>query len=167
MRPFYLLAIFFITFVLSSSAQASIWNWSFDTVSDGTVSGTLTTIETGYLSGNYTVSDPSFTVVDAGSTGLPVGLYSQSIGFSFNWNATTGISTPLESGLWFLVTAVDNDIFYSFSDKSIDYSIANGIPNEGNNFQISPVPIPAALWLFMSGLIGLVWKGRQARQSTA
>jgi hypothetical protein len=27
------------------------------------------------------------------------------------------------------------------------------------------VPIPAAVWLFMSGLIGLVWKGRKAHQA--
>ena len=31
----------------------------------------------------------------------------------------------------------------------------------------SVVPLPAAAWLFMSGLLDLVWKGRKARQSVA
>ena len=31
----------------------------------------------------------------------------------------------------------------------------------------SVVPLPAAAWLFMSGLIGLVWKGRKARETFA
>ena len=35
----------------------------------------------------------------------------------------------------------------------------------GGPFQAAPVPIPAAAWLFMSGLISLVWKGRKARKS--
>ena len=31
----------------------------------------------------------------------------------------------------------------------------------------TPVPIPAAAWLFMSGLVGLIWKGHKSRQSIA
>lgn len=31
--------------------------------------------------------------------------------------------------------------------------------------EASQVPLPAAAWLFMSGLVGLVWKGRKASQS--
>ena len=37
--------------------------------------------------------------------------------------------------------------------------------NDGGPFQAAPVPIPAAAWLFMSGLISLVWKGRKVRKS--
>ena len=38
----------------------------------------------------------------------------------------------------------------------------NSFSTEGLYAFAAPVPIPAAAWLFMSGLIGLVWKGRQA-----
>jgi hypothetical protein len=31
----------------------------------------------------------------------------------------------------------------------------------------TPVPVPAAAWLFASGLLGLVWKGCKARQSVS
>lgn len=31
----------------------------------------------------------------------------------------------------------------------------------------TPIPVPAAAWLFMSGIISLVWKGRKVRQSVA
>ncbi|MEM8845454.1 MAG: hypothetical protein AAGB35_10495 [Pseudomonadota bacterium] len=31
----------------------------------------------------------------------------------------------------------------------------------------SPVPIPAAAWLFMSGILGLIWKCRKADKTTA
>lgn len=31
--------------------------------------------------------------------------------------------------------------------------------------QVAPIPIPAAAWLFASGIIGLVWKSRKVRQS--
>lgn len=31
----------------------------------------------------------------------------------------------------------------------------------------SPIPVPATAWLFISGLLGLVYKGRKARQSVA
>lgn len=32
---------------------------------------------------------------------------------------------------------------------------------------VQPVPVPAAVWLFMSGLLGLVYKGRKAGQAAA
>ena len=41
------------------------------------------------------------------------------------------------------------------------------LPYDGDLPQATPVPLPAAAWLFMSGLIGLVWKGRKTRQSAA
>lgn len=31
--------------------------------------------------------------------------------------------------------------------------------------QVAPIPVPAAAWLFASGIIGLVWKSRKVRQS--
>lgn len=51
--------------------------------------------------------------------------------------------------------SLDIQTFFADSDEPFYYVKA------------SVVPVPAAVWLFMSGLLGLVWKGRKARQAAA
>jgi len=42
---------------------------------------------------------------------------------------------------------------------------AGDTANFNTSFEVSPVPVPAAVWLFGSGLLGLVGVARRARQS--
>ena len=50
-------------------------------------------------------------------------------------------------------------------DTSVE--LDNNIESEFTYAKATVVPIPAAAWLFMSGLLGLVYKGRKARQAAA
>ena len=58
-----------------------------------------------------------------------------------------------------IVISESNNVVSASNDDVVSTS------NDGGPFQAAPVPIPAAAWLFMSGLISLVWKGRKVRKS--
>jgi hypothetical protein len=65
-----------------------------------------------------------------------------------------GISTELTS----LPMAATN---YALTDSALVYGMGDsGTPGSAGRFQPSPVPLPAAAWLFCSGLAGLVGIGR-------
>ena len=172
--------LFTITFILfslfvSANAQAmSVWNWEIFATTGGPITGTLMTSTDGYAAGTYTLT--SFTVLDAGMTGMPTGDYDFNLlsgaatAYRLEWDGTMLTGT-------FTVDGMDNGVnsFWEFQngDSTIDIDRDNAFwrPGDelftGGDFQITPVPIPAATWLFMSGLIGLISKGHKARQSVA
>lgn len=56
-----------------------------------------------------------------------------------------------------------DDLTGNFLPCSACYGSYDGVTDTEINFSASPVPIPAAVWLFGSGLIGLVGIGRRRR----
>ena len=58
-----------------------------------------------------------------------------------------------------VVSASNDDVVSASNDDVVSTS------NDGGPFQATPVPIPAAVGLFISGLISLVWKGRKVPKS--
>jgi hypothetical protein len=177
-----LFATTFILFALlvTSQAQALTWSWSFDDVA-----GTFTTNSIGmtpYENGIYTLTDISVDVV--GDSGLPIGSVSDGTWIediapsTFMW--TDGVASDFEQGIfpsWAFCTPPGCGIepYYDFffdddgADAFFTESGGNFMKVAGGPLSITPapVPVPAAAWLFMSGLLGLVWKSRKARQSVA
>jgi hypothetical protein len=156
MKRLFVATLTLCAFFIASSAHASMWNWSFDTT-EGTVAGTLTTMQPGYGAGIYDIIE--LQVTDNASTMMLLGNYNKVTSSQFTWN-DPGIGAI--SGKW-----LNNLSLIEFFSTDNIFWEAKNIPGEtpGNNLQITPVPIPAAAWLFMSGLLGLVWKGRKVRQS--
>ena len=74
-----------------------------------------------------------------------------------------------DEGPWFAYLIESDAVFIQLcTNADGDCSLAslfNDLSTEGFYAIAAPVPVPAAAWLFMSGLIGLLWKGRKARQS--
>lgn len=55
-----------------------------------------------------------------------------------------------------LVTSLDTLNDFYFKGLELYFSDAGGFPEVYGSFDIAPVPIPAAAWLFGSGLLGLI-----------
>ena len=59
-----------------------------------------------------------------------------------------------------------SDIGNSYTNFILDPDIWTGVQYEfdiyGNDPLISSVPLPAAIWLFGSGLVGLIWGSRES-----
>ena len=82
------------------------------------------------------------------------------LGFDTNSNPDF---SDLASAVSFGVVVANNNT--SPSDDERILTTEWGLDNF--KVELTPIPVPAAAWLFMSGLIGLVWKGRKAHQSIA
>lgn len=83
--------------------------------------------------------------------------------FDFSSVDNTGMAIDSEN----LITSFDvlNSTFPRKILRLQFLNTVNGAPMEviGNNVQLEPVPIPAAVWLFGSGLIGLIGVARRKK----
>ena len=144
------------TFTLGSTDTFFASNWS-------TSGGTL------YTAGTYTVStvDPA-PGVSGGSYTFTVGAGQLGAMVDFAWSTTTGIDVLM---IWNVATS-GGMTTYTMTDPD-----GNGIMGTGMidgpfvgfnaNFNMSAVPVPAAVWLLGSGLLGLVGVARRRKALAA
>lgn len=175
MKRLFISTLILLGLLLSANAQASLWNWACDDCDHGPISGTLMTSEMGYGAQKYSVT--TFELIDNGGTSLPTGIYDVTGGPSFtplifDWTGSAAMNFFNDDGAgsgWnldrstvgfhgFLEIQASGSLIWQLFEISSDiFPIGDGT----GTFEITPVPIPAAAWLFMTGLIGLVWKGRK------
>jgi len=94
-------------------------------------------------------------VQDYEGAGLVTGYFDGGGSITQGISATVGISTVLFDGSWVNLTSIDivfdTDSFNTF-----------GIVPALDNITLQAVPVPAAVWLFGSALVGLGWFRRKA-----
>lgn len=136
------------TFSLASTDTFFALNWS---TSGGTLFGP----------GTYTVStvDP-LPGVSGGTYTFTVGAGQMGGQIDFAWGGTTGIDVVM---VW---NVVGNT--YTSSDWDTNGTPGAGMidgpfPGFSANFNMTAVPVPAAVWLFGSGLLGLVGVARRKK----
>jgi len=112
--------------------------------------------------GTYTHStvDPAPAVSGGSYTGITVGAGQLGGTIDFAWGATTGIDVVM---VWDVVgntyTSTDWD-----GDGILGAGMIDGpFPGFSANFNMTTVPVPAAVWLFGSGLMGLVGVARRKK----
>ena len=128
--------------IITTNAHAAFMsNWSVDSLTAGKLFGKMMIIE------NYSGGMKYITSLDeADKTSM--------------WNGLTASKADMEAaggGSLMISCYLGGCIILSESNNVVSTS------DDGGPLQAAPVPVPAAAWLFMSGLIGLVWKGRKAR----
>ena len=174
MKRLLITSLFLFSLLVTSNAQAMlVWNWSFDELS-----GTFTTDGTEYMTGTIYVLDV-LTVTNTGTTGLPAGntldtyVQMEPGDYEFLYAADTNNFTFLvpdsPSNFWSFFLSSDMEVGLGFVTNIAIGPLGTWKNGEVEGFGpltvTAPVPIPAAAWLFMSGLVGLIWKGRKARQA--
>ena len=119
---------------------------------DGTVNG-LTIGGIGFLNGTWSISDPSITHIAFKSAGY------------FILGEVTSTSGTWDNTDWDLTLAICPDTICTAGPRA--YTWADFTNNGGkiaelsNARAFSVVPVPAAVWLFGSGLLGLVGVARR------
>lgn len=129
------------------------------TVTDGTVNG-LTISGIGSLSGNWSVTDTSITHIAFKSDGYFI--LGKRTALSGTWDNTNFTAT---TG-WDLSVVMCPDTICTAGPRL--YNALTDFTNNGSQFAnlsnaraFSVVPVPAAVWLFGSGLLGLVGFARR------
>jgi hypothetical protein len=118
------------------------------------------------------MSDPqllSFAVLgaDDGSDSLLIG--SNPHGLSINY-AVSELHNGVEFGIQGLLTSgavpfiAHQDLLVRFMAGSADLNASSGMLEDDHLLQMQVVPVPAAVWLFGSGLLGLVAVARRRRK---
>jgi hypothetical protein len=103
---------------------------------------TTNTSDPAYANGNYNAALETFTVNAAGSTSSSLPFYVLTSG-----RATTSIGTTTQyAGTWSVDLTAD----------TLTYTVAGGT---------APVPLPASVWLMISGLAGVAVLGRRRKSS--
>ncbi|MCW8923409.1 MAG: VPLPA-CTERM sorting domain-containing protein [Gammaproteobacteria bacterium] len=144
----------------------NIGGGAWDVASTQTFFGSIWTAHSGTTFGPGTYT---FDTVEAGSiTGVVVGAGQIGGHILFNWGATSDIDVV---NVWDVTAGV-----YTSTDVVAGNPAGpNGTPGSGMidgpfltyeanfSFDTNPVPVPAAVWLFGSGLLGLVGVARRKK----
>ena len=124
------------------------------TNTDGTVNG-LTISGINFLTGTWSISDPSITHIAFKSDGY------------FILGEVTAMSGSWDNADWDFTLAICPDTICSPGPRAYtadDFTTNGGqIAALSNARAFSVVPVPAAVWLFGSGLLGLVGVARRKR----
>ena len=124
---------------------------------------------------NFTVDtqDPGAGVSGGSYTSVVVGPGQIGGSIKFNWGATTGIDViqvwDVSGSTWTSTDALcsgDASAVGFCGDGILGTGMIDGpFPGFNANFDFTAVPVPAAVWLFGSGLVGLVGVARRRRKS--
>ena len=144
-------------------AQALMYNFSFTDVATG---GTNVS-----ASGLLDVTAGAITSISGTYNGNAITSLFGTNGFQGNDNLFSPATPQVDGyGFSFFVAAGNQSINVYRDDMtgnwlpcSACYGTYDGSSDTEISFSASPVPIPAAVWLFASGLIGLVGIGRRRR----
>jgi hypothetical protein len=129
------------------------------------------------ISSDLTLNDLGTFTMDLGSNTVATSEFvnvggTAALGGILELNIDTGFSA--ESGdIWTLFTASDIDSMFSqvlFNESFVDLQFSLTYTDTTVNLlatSVSPVPVPPALWLFGSGLVGLVSLSRRGRKKLA
>lgn len=155
MKNFIAISCMLATLLVVSTAQAFIVTTSVGTFDIETVQTQYTEVGTPALFENQPWwGDDDIAEEFRDAVGLNLGLPNNDEGPWFAWRLFESTVVSIKF--------CDDDNGACAADSG-----GNGITTRGEYAVASPVPVPAAAWLFMSGLLGLIWKGRKARQSVA
>ncbi len=153
-----------------------------DSVVDGNASSYIfsrdatATFDVSFNGGIFNVADVDLTMLfvgDLGHSGTITLLGGSSDGSSASFNLApganyTGFNTSQEGtnsfGIFYETLSLDSLFSGTFSGVMLDISNASAVPSLIGTTAVSAVPVPAAVWLFGSGLLGLVGVARR-RQS--
>jgi hypothetical protein len=175
-----------ITYTLSTSVTADGWGsgglFTVTNTNTGAVINTFCLELTEYVYNNDLVAGIASSAVNGGRGGGspdPIGsatdwLYAQYVGGSTTYNNTAALQiafwllenevTSGEASSWFapsLLATANSYVTDALAHNTGSYgtqvlNIKNTIGTPHQSFLINTVPIPAAFWLFSSGLIGLI-----------
>jgi hypothetical protein len=168
MKYIYKAIIVVSVLILTTNAHAAfVSNWSVDSLTAGKLFGKMMIIE------NYGGGMKYITSLDeAVKTSMWNGLTASKADMEAAGGGSLMISCYLGGCIVIsesnnVVSASNDDVVSASNDDVVSASNDDVVStsNDGGPFQAAPVPIPAAAWLFMSGLISLVWKGRKVRKS--
>ena len=140
--------------VVGGSGPGQAWTWDFD---NGTV--TINNTTTFFAAGVWTAHDVTFT--DTGSSYAPAG-GAGAVNMLFDWSVNTNIPV---TETW------DVDVTAGVATVSVISGVITAASPVFPGFQphftgnLSQVPVPAAVWLMGSGLVGLVGVARRRRKS--
>lgn len=148
------------------SAEAAGGNHIGSGYDSGTVSGDYV----GYNGSGYplTVSGSAFNFIGAYLTGawndgLSIDIVGNRSGIEL-YSQTITIDSTSATWFEFNFLGIDELIFTSYGGTDAGYG-GGGVHFAMDDFTYSPVPVPAAVWLFGSGILGLV--GFSKRKITA
>ena len=152
---------------VDTTVTGGIGGGTWSVASTTTFFGALWTAHSGTTFGPGTYS---FATVEGGTyTGVVVGAGQVGGHILFNWGATANIDVvnvwDVAGGVY---TSTDGPAGNPVNPDGIrGYGMIDGaFPNFNANFDFTAVPVPAAVWLFGSGLLGLVGVARR-RKATA
>ena len=152
MKYFYTAILLVSVLILTTNAHAAFMlDWSVDSNSADKLFGKMMMIEDTSSGMTYITSFD-----EADKTSMWDGLTASKADMEAAGGGSLMISCYLGGCI---VISESNNVVSASNDDVVSTS------NDGGPFQAAPVPIPAAAWLFMSGLISLVWKGRKVRKS--
>ncbi|WP_262965586.1 hypothetical protein [Methylobacter psychrophilus] len=145
--------------------------------------GSSASFNSGTLSGSF---NDTYSFTTTGTVGIAAFISSLSINFGPVTPLITGLSASLDgTALTFLSTpgslSVGSYTFNSVTDfltggeissSSLPHNLSiNGTSSPGGSYAgniavatVSSVPLPAGVWLFMTGLMGLVYSGKKKAQ---
>ena len=142
---------------VDTDVTGSIGGGTWSVASTNTFFGLNWTAHSGttFGPGTYTID-----TVEGGIYNVTVGAGQVGGHILFNWGATANIDVV---NVWDIVggnyVSVDGD-----SDGTPGLDMIDGaFPGFSANFDLQPVPVPAAVWLFGSGLLGLVGVARRRK----
>ena len=154
-----LFLVFALSLICLSQANADLYSFTFTGDTSTTVTGNLTATPNG--GGSFTVSGGSglvngtIPIVLVANTNAPNVSTSPSGYFYFDNQLSPAVNPQItNSGLLFKTASYEVNI-YSNGPGSYTYYDSKGFYESGT-FKASAVPIPAAIWLFGAGLVGLV-----------
>jgi hypothetical protein len=137
------------TTTVVQNIQSEIANWASQTGASGTFfdsNGTTTVAALGAPSTSGTWNNGGISSIAVGSAGAFYNVLANTAATGSSGGVPHGTAVTTEyAGFWFLSSA-----------GQLTYNIV----------EAAPVPLPAAVWLFGSGLLGLIGVGRRRRAAT-